>query len=217
MAVQLFGAGTVLVKLCKEIGSGAVTLLVLALAACATQKPSPEETVMGAVHVCSSCHGPEGRSVSPTFPRLAGQQKDYLEVQLKSFRDHTRADPHAHTYMWGMAATLTDETIDGLATYYSSQAPVPGASGDAAEAAAGKKIYEEGSAENGIPPCAGCHGEHGEGMSTFPRLAGQHRDYLTLQLAAFASNARANETMHENSKNLTADQIRQLVAYLASQ
>ncbi len=67
----------------------------------------------GTVHVCSSCHGPKGRSISSTFPRLAGQQKDYIEAQLKAFRDHTRADPHAKTYMWGMAARLSDPTIDG--------------------------------------------------------------------------------------------------------
>ena len=77
-------------------------------------------TVAGTVHVCSSCHGPDGRSSSPTFPRLAGQQKDYIVAQLQAFRDKTRADPHAQTYMWGMAARLSDATIDGIATYYGS-------------------------------------------------------------------------------------------------
>ena len=115
---------------------------VLALGACtANQKDSQTATVEGTVHICSSCHGPTGRSVSPTFPRLAGQQKDYIEVQLKAFRDKTRADPHAHTYMWGMAAHLSDATIEGVATYYSSQSPVPGTPGDPAEMAAGKKIF----------------------------------------------------------------------------
>jgi cytochrome c553 len=76
--------------------------------------------IAGIVHVCSSCHGPGGQSISSTFPRLAGQQKDYLTTQLTNFRDHKRADPHAQTYMWGMAARLSNPTIVALATYYSA-------------------------------------------------------------------------------------------------
>ncbi len=186
------------------------------LSACATPA-KPPDTVAGTVHVCSSCHGMEGKSVSPTFPRLAGQQKDYLVEQLKAFRDHTRADPHAHTYMWGMAAALSDETIEGLADYYSSQVPVPGHAGDPADVAAGKKIYEEGIAEQSVPACGGCHGDAAQGGGPFPRLAGQHRAYIEGQLAAFSANSRANEIMHENAKNMTADNERQLAAYLDAQ
>jgi cytochrome c553 len=187
----------------------------LILAGCASgAKP---DAVAGTVHVCSSCHGMDGKSVSPTFPRLAGQQKDYLVAQLKAFRDHTRADPHAHTYMWGMAASLSDATIDGVADYYSSLSPVPGKPTDGADIAAGKKIYEEGIPEQGVPACGGCHGDAAQGGGTFPRLAGQHRPYIEGQLAAFASNARANEIMHENAKNLTPDTEGQLAAFLATQ
>ena len=169
------------------------------------------------MHVCSSCHGLTGKSISPTFPRLAGQQAAYIEAQLKAFRDHTRADPHAHTYMWGMAASLSDPMIHGLALYFSSQTPVPGAPGDAAEMAAGKKIFVDGVADREVPACQGCHGEHAEGQDTIPRLAGQHREYLIEQLQNFASNARANEVMHMNSVHLTPDEIRDITAYLAAQ
>ena len=100
--------------------------------------------VAGTEHVCSSCHGPAGRSVNPTFPNLAGQQKDYIAVQLKSFRDHTRADPHAHTYMWGMAAHLSDATIDGLAAFYSAEPPAQGSSENQEDAAGGSKIFAAG-------------------------------------------------------------------------
>ena len=185
------------------------------LAGCATaEKP---DAVAGTIHVCSSCHGMDGKSVSPSFPRLAGQQKDYLVVQLKAFRDHTRADPHAHTYMWGMAASLSDATIDGLAEYYSSRPPVPGHPADGPDVAAGKKIYEEGIPEQGVPACGGCHGDAAQGGGAFPRLAGQHRPYIEGQLAAFSSNSRSNEIMHENAKNLTLDAERQLAAFLATQ
>jgi cytochrome c553 len=189
----------------------------MAMSACTgAGKNAGEQTVAGTVQVCSSCHGPEGRSISPTFPRLAGQQQDYLVTQLKAFRDHSRADPHAHTYMWGMAASLTDPTIDGLAAYYSAQTPAPGSPSDPADMAAGQKIFEEGIPATEVPACKTCHGDKAQGIGPIPRVAAQHRSYLEGQLAAFTSNQRANELMHENTKNLT-EQARQLAAYLAAQ
>lgn len=177
--------------------------------------PATQGQIEGTIHVCSSCHGFGGRSTSPTFPRLAGQRADYIEAQLKAFRDHTRADPHAHTYMWGMAAHLSDSLIHGIALYYAAQAPVPGTPSDPAEMAAGQKIFQHGI--SGVPPCQSCHGEHAQGMGPIPRLAGQHRDYLVEQLQNFASNARANVIMHANSKPLTEDEIHQVTAYIAAQ
>jgi cytochrome c553 len=158
----------------------------------------------------------DGRSVSPTFPNLAGQPSQYLVTQLKAFRDHSRADPHAHTYMWGMAAQLTDPTIEGLAAFYSAQSPARGSPGDPAAMAAGQKIFEEGIPSKEVPACKGCHGDKAEGQEVFPRLGGQHQTYLEEQLAAFASQSRANETMHENSKNLSPAEITQVATYLAA-
>jgi cytochrome c553 len=194
----------------------ALIAVITAMTGCAGEADKNDK-VAGTIHVCSSCHGFDGKSVSPTFPRLAGQQKVYLVTQLKAFRDHTRADPHAHTYMWGMAAGLDDQTIEGVAAYYSSRTPVAGEPHDAADMAAGRIIFEQGNEVTGVPACAGCHGDHAQGMDAFPRLAGQHASYLAGQLQAFASNARANEMMHENSKNLTPAEIREVTAYLASQ
>ena len=181
--------------------SAALGLVALTVAACGgTQRggSSADSTVVGTVQVCSSCHGSEGRSISPTFPRLAGQQKDYLVAQLQAFRDKTRADPHAQTYMWGMAAQLSDQNIDAIATYYASQTPVAGEPGSSPEIAAGKKIFTEGIPSQSVPACMACHGEKAEGNGPIPRLAGQHQAYLARQLEAFASMARANEIMHEN-------------------
>ncbi len=166
---------------------------------------------------CSACHGARGISVSPTFPNLAAQSAAYLEAQLKAFRDRSRADPHAQAFMWGMAAQLTDSTISGIAAYFASQPPSKGTAADPAEVAAGKTIYEDGIAAQQIPPCKSCHGPKAEGIGPFPRLAGQHRDYVEKQLEAFAVNLRANPIMHENSKNLTALQISQVAAFLSAQ
>src|SRR5581483_4565963 len=74
-----------------------------------------------AVGVCGTCHGTQGNSVQPKFPRLAGQNPNYLVAQLKNFRGQTRGDPDAISYMWGMAGPLADDTIDALAKYYSTQ------------------------------------------------------------------------------------------------
>src|ERR1700678_1805698 len=173
-----------------------------------------DPTVQGTVQVCSSCHGLEGRSENPTFPILAAQQHDYLVAQLKAFRDKTRADPHAHTYMWGMAAKLSDSTIDGVATFFAAQAPAPGREQDPALVAGGAAIYKSGITAREVPACSACHGDTAVGNSTIPRLAGQHQIYIVDQLQAFQTNSRANEMMHANAKNLSAQEIRELAAYL---
>ena len=182
-----------------------------------SQAAAMDPAIAGTVHVCASCHGTAGRSTSSTFPRLAGQQKEYLVTQLQAFRDKTRADPHAKTYMWGMAARLSDPTIEGVAAYYAAQPPVAGTPGASPETIAGAKIFAEGIPAAGTPACMGCHGEKAAGNGPIPRLAGQHPAYLARQLEAFASKARANEIMHENSKNLTPEQIGQVTAFLATQ
>ncbi len=166
---------------------------------------------------CSTCHGARGISVSPTFPNLAAQQPTYLEAQLKAFRDRSRADPHAQAFMWGMAAQLTDDTIADIAKYFASQpAPRGAPASDKAEVTAGKQIYEAGIPAKNVPPCQSCHGPKADGNGPFPRLAGQHRDYLEKQLEVFAANLRANPIMHENAKNLSARQISEVAAYLSS-
>jgi cytochrome c553 len=195
-----------------------LTSLLIVVSGCAgAGKATVTQTVDGTRQVCSSCHGTDGRGVAPTFPRLAGQQADYIVAQLKAFRDKTRADPHAHTYMWGMAAKLTDETIDGLAASYAAMPPAPGTPGDPALMTEGAKIYAEGIPARDVPACVNCHGEKAEGGGVIPRLAGQQRGYIERQLAAFATNARANEIMHDNSKSLTEPEIAEVAAFVAAQ
>lgn len=168
--------------------------------------------------VCSKCHGTNGISQSSLFPRLAGQQAEYIENELHQFRERGRADPHAQAYMWGIAGPLTDAQIKALAEYYASKTPVHGeAPSDAAAAARGKEIYFNGDSDHGIPACVACHGEHAEGNGAIPRLAGQHFDYLYRQIQDFRSELRENETMHENVKTITDEQAIALAQYLSSQ
>lgn len=168
-----------------------------------------------AATTCQNCHGPHGDSVVATFPRLNGQQADYIAAQLKNFRDHKRADPHAVAYMWGMASQLDDALIGSLAKYYSGQAPTAAQTGGAL-AAEGKKIYDSGAPADGVPPCQACHGAQGDGNGIIPRLAGQHADYLKKQLEAFRSTLRASDIMHANTANMTNTEIEAVVSYLAN-
>lgn len=166
-------------------------------------------------NVCQNCHGPHGDSVLSTFPRLNGQQADYIVSQLKNFREHSRADPHARAYMWGMASQLDDATIDALGKYFAAQKPANPQSGGTL-AAEGKNIFMNGAEAQNVPACNACHGDHGEGNSVIPRLAGQHADYLKGQMEAFRSTLRESDVMHANTKDMTDRQIEALVSYLAN-
>ncbi len=165
---------------------------------------------------CATCHGDKGRSVSPTFPNLAAQTAPYIELQLKAFKNQTRADPDAQAYMWGMASPLSDATIGALANYFSSQPAAAGRGGNSTLISQGKRLFEEGVPAHQTPPCASCHGAHAEGVAIFPRLAGQHAPYLLKQLLAIQSALRTAPVMHGVIKDLSKDQMQAVVAYLES-
>jgi cytochrome c553 len=132
--------------------------------------------------VCSLCHGMTGESVAPLFPKLAGQQKDYLKQQLTDFKGHVRMDKASTQYMWGFTH-LTESQITELADYFSKQRPMQ------AEAetpdARGELIFRHGVPESGIAQCSACHGAEGRGHGQTPRVAGQHAAYLIRQIQVF--------------------------------
>jgi cytochrome c553 len=171
-----------------------------------------------ASQVCASCHGPGGNSISPAFPKLAGQQREYLEKQLKAFRDHTRADPMAQAFMWGMTSQLSDQTIADLAAYFSSQKPTLEKRPDAKLAQVGRGIFEQGISSANVAPCLTCHGPVGEGNGIIPRLANQHQEYLLKQLALFKTQVRAeadSPLMHMVTGGMSFDQMTAVAAYLS--
>jgi cytochrome c553 len=167
-----------------------------------------------AVGVCGTCHGRDGNSVQPKFPRLAAQNSNYLVAQLKNFRAQTRGDPDAIGYMWGMAGPLSDETIDALAKYYSGQRVIAEKVADSAEVARGRDIYEHGVASEGVPACAACHGPDAHGLADFPRLAGQRAQYVLKQLGSFQSNMRNVAVMHGVAQSLRVPEMRAVAAYV---
>jgi cytochrome c553 len=169
-----------------------------------------------AVQVCSNCHGIDGNSVSPNFPRLAGQQEAYIVAQLENFRSHNRSDPAGYEYMWGIARHLTDDQIKGLAEYFSKQVPNPNAKiEDAKQLALGKQIFEQGVPDKETAPCMACHGPDAAGLATFPRLAWQHQDYLLKQLHVFQdTEGRPGTPMKQITHLLTHQEMESVAGYL---
>ena len=178
--------------------------------------PSVTATTL-AQQVCSNCHGLTGNSISPNFPNLAAQMEGYLVAQLNGFKSHNRRDPPGFEYMWGISRSLTDDQIQGLAAYFAAQklqrAPIEGA---ASQIEAGKAIFVNGVSEKNVPACSSCHGADGLGNSPFPRIAGQHADYLAKQLVVFQrTDERPQGVIMKNvSHDLTQQEIENVAAYL---
>lgn len=172
-----------------------------------------------AEQVCSNCHGVNGQSISPNFPNLAGQREDYIVAQLTGFKGHARVDPAGFQYMWGIAHNLSDAQIKGLAAYYASQAvqaqPIEGTPENIA---AGKLIFEHGISSKNVPACATCHGDQAQGNGAFPRLAGQHADYVIKQLGVFQRTDERPEgaVMKVVSHDLGPQDIEAVAAYVQS-
>ncbi|MBZ0092191.1 MAG: cytochrome c4 [Sulfuricellaceae bacterium] len=161
-----------------------------AMAENALSKADPAKAQQIVNTVCIACHGADGNSVSSANPKLAGQHSEYLLKQLQNFKSGERKNP----IMSGMVATLTPEDMQNLAAYFNSQKTAPGQAKDPALLAMGEKLYRGGNTNSGVAACAGCHSPNGAGIpALFPRLAGQHADYVVAQLKAFRTSERAND------------------------
>ncbi len=170
-----------------------------------------------AMQVCSNCHGQTGNSVSPNFPNLAAQQEAYLVAQLQQFKSHSREDPAGFEYMWGLSHNLSDKQIQELAAHFASQKLERGRDeGRPERIAAGKAIFASGVPEKSVPACGSCHGPDGMGNAAFPRIAGQHADYLAKQLKVFQRTNQRPEgaVMKTVAHDLTEQNIQNVSAYL---
>ncbi|WP_456448773.1 c-type cytochrome [Thiolapillus sp.] len=162
---------------------------------------------------CRLCHGEEGEASSAIYPRLAGQNRIYLVKQLKNFRDGLRKNEPMNE----MTAGLKDNEIEALAEYFSAKPPLSHQIRDKMLASVGEYIFRKGNKYSGIPACKSCHGENGEGNEELPRLAGQHRRYVSDQLQAFGARVRTNDNaiMHTVASKLT-EMEREAVALYVS-
>ncbi len=137
--------------------------------------------------MCFACHGPDGNSVSPVFPRLAGQNAVYIAEQLRLFRGGIRQNP----MMTAMAAGLSDEDIDNLAVFFAAQTP-SGLEADPTLWKAGQALYLSGDRKHDVPACVACHGPTGQGnpAAGYPALRAQQSAYVVTQLQSYASGTR---------------------------
>ncbi|WP_274052314.1 c-type cytochrome [Thalassomonas haliotis] len=166
---------------------------------------------------CTACHGADGNALVPMYPKLAGQSATYIAKQLADFKaggSTGRNDP----VMAPMAAALSEQDMQELASYFSAQKVSPG-NGKADEA--GKKLYLGGDDEREITACVACHGIKGEGMTYagFPAIGGQSVEYLTSQLEKFRTGERANDKngmMRNIAVNLSKKDIAALTQYMSS-
>ena len=164
--------------------------------------------------VCAACHGADGNSTTPMWPKLAGQHTDYTIKQLQDFQSGAREN----VQMSPMAANLSEQDITDLAAYYSSQKAAHGTV-DPSMLELGEKVYRAGNTDAGVPACVACHGPTGRGnpAAYYPALSGQHADYTLLQLNAFRDSKRTNdksEVMRTVVGRLTGEEIKAVSEYI---
>lgn len=174
--------------------------------------PKAAESIVN--QVCAGCHAVDGNSAAAANPKLAGLNAEYLNKQLVEFKSGDRKN----AVMGGIVASLTPQDMLNLAAYYSIQQPKPGTSKDQELALLGQKVYRGGVQGAGVPACASCHGPQGKGIPVqFPRLAGQHADYIYTQLNAFRVGARANDgakMMRSIAAKMTDADMKAVSAYI---
>ncbi|HRD65557.1 MAG TPA: c-type cytochrome [Candidatus Competibacter sp.] len=163
---------------------------------------------------CAACHGPDGNSVNPQYPKLAGQGADYLLKQLQDYKSGVRTNP----IMLGMVAPLNPQDMEDLAAYFASQ-QVARAAADPALAPQGGALFRGGNLNSGVSACAACHGATGAGnpAAKFPSIAAQHADYVQAQLKAFRAMERANDAgqmMRNIAAKMTDPEIKAVASYI---
>jgi cbb3-type cytochrome c oxidase subunit III len=141
--------------------------------------------------VCGACHTADGSRGIPTNPILQGQHADYLVKQLTEFKSGKRDN----AIMKAMASGLSEDDMRNVAAFYASKAAKPGQSKVKSTVDLGQKIWRGGIAGKSVPACAGCHGPAGAGIpAQYPRLGGQHAEYVSAELNMFRGGQRTNST-----------------------
>ena len=165
--------------------------------------------------VCGACHGPDGNSMAPNFPKLAGQGDRYLLKQLHEIKDGKRQVLE----MTGQLNNLNDQDLADIAAYYTSQKSSVGAA-DPALVARGEELFRGGDLQKGLPACTGCHAPDGQGNAPagFPHVGGQHASYIEKQLTDFREGDRTNDgdsmIMRAIAAKLSNKDIKALASYI---
>ena len=179
----------------------------------AASAPDPAKGAAISTSVCAACHTNDGSRGSAANPIIQGQHPDYLVKQLTEFKAGKRDNP----VMKAMASPLSEADMKNVAAFYAGKQPKPGFAKNKELVALGEKIYRGGIADRSVPACSGCHGPSGAGIpAQYPRLAGQHADYVEAQLVAFRSGARHNNpAMTAIAAKLNDREIKAVADYVA--
>ncbi|ROO02790.1 cytochrome c4 [Pseudomonas moraviensis] len=167
--------------------------------------------------VCGACHGPDGNSMAPNFPKLAGQGERYLDKQLRDIKSGKRVVLE----MTGLLTNLNDQDLADISAYFASQKGSVGAA-DPKIVARGEALFRGGNLEKGLPACTGCHSPNGAGNAAagFPHLGGQHAQYIAKQLTDFRKevDGRDNDgdamTMRTIARKLSDEDIAAVSSYI---
>jgi len=164
-------------------------------------------------NVCAACHTADGSRGSPANPILQGQHPEYLAKQLAEFKAGKRANP----IMQGMAAPLSPEDMKNVSAFYASKQAKPGFAKSKDTVILGEKIYRAGIADKQVPACAGCHSPTGAGIpAQYPRVGGQHADYISAQMQAFRDHKRTNSVpMQAIAARMNNEEIAAVSDYIA--
>jgi len=167
---------------------------------------------------CGGCHGFDGNSPIPTYPKLAGQNEAYITKQVKDFKANSTRQ---NAIMLGMVAALSDEDSADIGAYYQAQSLSAAATFDESKIAAGREIYKGGNLQTGIPACQACHGPEGGGTAGigYPQLGGQYVGYTLAQLTAFKNGTRSNDDkqlMRSIVEKMSNDDMVAVANYIAS-
>ena len=162
---------------------------------------------------CFICHGADGESSSPVFPRLAGQHASYVARQLSDYKSGKRKNDT----MQAMASDLTADEMRLLGMYFESKATRSHTVADPELAQVGRFVYQRGNPFSGVAACADCHGAAGHGTEKLPRLGGQHAQYVENQLKAFSKRERTNDNavMHTIASKLTELELKAVASYIS--
>jgi cytochrome c553 len=165
---------------------------------------------------CAACHGPDGNSVNPAWPSIAGQNAPYILKQLEAYKSGSRTDP----LMTGQAMPLSEQEMRDLAVYYSGRKAAPKAVAAPETVNKGEALYRGGDKENRVAACLACHGPTGRGnpAAAYPLLKGQHAAYTAAQLRNYANGQRRSDgptrVMRDIAARLEEDDIAALASYV---
>jgi cytochrome c553 len=162
---------------------------------------------------CFICHGAEGESSSPAFPRLAGQNANYMVRQLNDYKSGRRKS----STMQPMVEDLNEADFKALGAFFATRPTHGHEVADPELAAVGLYIFKRGNPDSGVAACASCHGANAHGTESLPRLAGQHAQYTLNQLKQFNKRERTNDNavMHGIASKLTELEAKGVASYLS--